>query len=139
LYQEAKRDVPKKKKKKKPRESISSYCFIMHVVISNIIVKHLFQILRSSSVKKLASYLLEVSEYLRIFRVYSLIKFIKLSVFSISYSILYFPYSIFFVSLFLILFGIRFLRFDSCTTPIQQLYNNSSHEGGLQYVGPTLM
>jgi hypothetical protein len=29
--------------------------------------------------------------------------------------------------------------FDSCTTPIQQLYNNSSHEGGPQYVGPTLM
>jgi hypothetical protein len=30
-------------------------------------------------------------------------------------------------------------RFDSCTTPIQQLYNNPSHEGGPQYVGPTLM
>jgi hypothetical protein len=29
--------------------------------------------------------------------------------------------------------------FDSCTTSIQQLYNNSSHEGGPQYVGPTLM
>jgi hypothetical protein len=29
--------------------------------------------------------------------------------------------------------------FDSCTTPIQQLYNNLSHEGGPQYVGPTLM
>jgi hypothetical protein len=29
--------------------------------------------------------------------------------------------------------------FDSCTTPIQQLYNNPSHEGGPQYVGPTLM
>jgi hypothetical protein len=29
--------------------------------------------------------------------------------------------------------------FDSCTTPIQQLYNNHSHEGGPQYVGPTLM
>jgi hypothetical protein len=31
------------------------------------------------------------------------------------------------------------LRFDSCTTPIQQPYNNLSHEGGPQYVGPTLM
>jgi hypothetical protein len=28
---------------------------------------------------------------------------------------------------------------DYCTTPIQQLYNNPSHEGGPQYVGPTLM
>jgi hypothetical protein len=25
------------------------------------------------------------------------------------------------------------------TTPIQQLYNNPLHEGGPQYVGPTLM
>jgi hypothetical protein len=31
------------------------------------------------------------------------------------------------------------LGFDSCTTSIQQLYNNPSHEGGPQYVGPTLM
>jgi hypothetical protein len=31
------------------------------------------------------------------------------------------------------------LGFDSCTTPIQQLHNNPSHEGGPQYVGPTLM
>jgi len=31
------------------------------------------------------------------------------------------------------------MRFDSCTTPIQQLYNNPSHEGGPQYVGSTLM
>jgi hypothetical protein len=29
--------------------------------------------------------------------------------------------------------------FDSYTTPIQQPYNNPSHEGELQYVGPTLM
>jgi len=29
--------------------------------------------------------------------------------------------------------------FDSCTTPIQQLYNNPSHEGGPQYVGLILM
>jgi hypothetical protein len=29
--------------------------------------------------------------------------------------------------------------FDSCTTSIQQLYNNPSYEGGPQYVGPTLM
>jgi hypothetical protein len=29
--------------------------------------------------------------------------------------------------------------FDSCTTPIQQLYNNLSYEGGPQYVGLTLM
>jgi hypothetical protein len=29
--------------------------------------------------------------------------------------------------------------FDSCTTPIQQLYNNPSHEDRSQYVGPTLM
>jgi hypothetical protein len=33
----------------------------------------------------------------------------------------------------------RNMRFDSCTTPIQQLHNNPSHEGGPQYVGPTLM
>jgi hypothetical protein len=31
------------------------------------------------------------------------------------------------------------LGFDSCTTSIQQLHNNPSHEGGPQYVGPTLM
>jgi hypothetical protein len=31
------------------------------------------------------------------------------------------------------------LGFDSCTTLIQQLYNNPSHEGGPQYVGSTLM
>jgi len=31
------------------------------------------------------------------------------------------------------------MGFDSCTIPIQQLYNNSSHEGGPQYVGPTLI
>jgi len=31
------------------------------------------------------------------------------------------------------------MRFDSCTTPIQQLYNNPSHEGGPQFVEPTLM
>jgi hypothetical protein len=29
--------------------------------------------------------------------------------------------------------------FNSCTTPIQQLYNNPLHEGGPQYVGPTIM
>jgi hypothetical protein len=29
--------------------------------------------------------------------------------------------------------------YDSCATLIQQLYNNPSHEGGPQYVGPTLM
>jgi hypothetical protein len=29
--------------------------------------------------------------------------------------------------------------FDYCTTPSQQLHNNSSHEDGLQSVGPTLM
>jgi hypothetical protein len=34
---------------------------------------------------------------------------------------------------------ISFLGFDSCTTPIQQLYNNPSHEDEPQYVGPTLM
>jgi len=28
--------------------------------------------------------------------------------------------------------------FDYCTTLIQQLHNNPSHEGGPQYVGPTL-
>jgi len=32
-----------------------------------------------------------------------------------------------------------YMGFDSCTTPIQQLYNNPSHEGEPQYVGPTLM
>jgi hypothetical protein len=35
--------------------------------------------------------------------------------------------------------GKMLLRFDSCTTPIQQLHNNPLHEGGPQYVGPTLM
>jgi hypothetical protein len=35
--------------------------------------------------------------------------------------------------------GLLRMGFDSCTTPIQQLYNNPSHEGGPQYVGPTLM
>jgi hypothetical protein len=35
--------------------------------------------------------------------------------------------------------GSNLMGFDSCTTPIQQLYNNHSHEGGPQYVGPTLM
>jgi hypothetical protein len=34
---------------------------------------------------------------------------------------------------------IKEMGFDSCTTPIQQLYNNPSHEGGPQHVGPTLM
>jgi len=28
-----------------------------------------------------------------------------------------------------------YMRFDSCTTPIQQLHNNPSHEGGPQYIG----
>jgi len=35
--------------------------------------------------------------------------------------------------------GVAYTGFDSCTIPIQQLYNNPSHEGGPQYVGPTLM
>jgi hypothetical protein len=31
------------------------------------------------------------------------------------------------------------MGFDSCTTPIQQLHNNPSHNGRPQYVGLTLM
>jgi hypothetical protein len=34
---------------------------------------------------------------------------------------------------------VYFMGFDFCTTLIQQLYNNSSHEGGPQYMRPTLI
>jgi hypothetical protein len=41
--------------------------------------------------------------------------------------------------IFILLFFLKKKGFDSCTTLIQQLHNNSSHEGGLQCVGPTFM
>jgi hypothetical protein len=43
------------------------------------------------------------------------------------------------LSIFSIRNAIIFLGFDSCTTPIQQLYNNLSHEGGFHVLGLTLM